>query len=324
MTTTRGEIVKEYLRKFPSVSSKKLSETIAKEVPELELTPEAARKIIRYYRGADGEHSRRNIKAENYMPKIDVPPGEPENYEPYILPADSYPIIVGADAHVPYHDKRAVDTFIERARAIKAKTIVLLGDWLDFYTLSVFLKDPRMRDVAGEIETFKTILGIMREACPEARIIYKLGNHDERWNDYIMRNAPMLYHMAEVHLENVLGLDDLKIEIVQNKRVLKADHLHLIHGHEYRFAISNPVNPARGLYLRAKKSALCGHFHQPSDHTESAINGDIVTCWSVGCLCGLHPQYMPLNKWAHGFAEIEGGGGFFDVRNRRIIGGKLL
>ncbi len=321
---TQGEIVKEYLRKFPSVSSKKLAETIIVDVPGLFKSYDTARALVRYYRGAIGEKNRKNLASENYTPRVSLPPGEPENYEPYILPADSYPLIVGADAHIPYHDQDALEIFIERARAMKAKTILLLGDWLDFYLLSVFLKDPRSRDAAEEIATFREILIVMRKAVPKASIVYKYGNHDERFDNYIMQNAPALFSLEQVHLDAVLGLADFGVEIVQNKRVIRAGHLNLIHGHEYRFAISNPVNPARGLYLRAKKSALCGHFHQSSDHTEPDIAGKTTSCWSLGCLCGLHPQYMPLNKWNHGFAEITMEDEYYNVRNRKIVNYRLL
>jgi len=320
----KGEIVKEYLRKYPSISSKKLAETIIAEVPGLFRDYDAARSAIRYYRGAQGDKNRKSMDPNGFIPKVIVPPGEPENYEPYLLPADAYPIIVGADAHIPYHDQDALEIFIERAASLKAKTILLLGDWVDFYQLSKYIKDPRMRDTAEEIATFREILAVMRNAVPKARIVYKYGNHDERFDNYIMHNAPALFSVERVHLDAVLGLKEIGGEIVQNKRVIRAGHLNLIHGHEYRFAISNPVNPARGLYLRAKKSAVCAHFHQSSDHAEQDISGKIVNCWSVGCLCGLHPQYMPLNKWNHGFAEITMDDDYYNVRNRKIINYRLL
>jgi hypothetical protein len=88
--------------------------------------------------------------------------------------------------------------------------------------------------------------------------------------------------------------------------------------------MTNPVNPARGLYMRAKKTAFCDHYHQSSEHTESSINNDIVTCWSGGCLCGLHPDYLPLNKWNHGFAEIYNDDDYFTINNRKIINYKLV
>jgi hypothetical protein len=88
--------------------------------------------------------------------------------------------------------------------------------------------------------------------------------------------------------------------------------------------MTNPVNPARGLYMRAHKTSLCNHYHQSSEHTEGSINNDIVTCWSGGCLCDLHPEYLPLNKWNLGFTEIYNDDGYFTVNNRKIINYKLV
>lgn len=320
----KGDIVKEYLRRFPSTGSRKIAALIMRDVPGLFKDEDTARSAVRYYRGSVGSRNRRGMAAESFIPRVTVPEGEPEDFEPYLIPEDGYPIIVGSDAHIPYHDSDALEIFIERAVEIEAKTVLLLGDWLDFYLLSRFVKDPRKRRVNEEIATFKAILGEIRKALPKAHIIYKYGNHDERWDIYLMQNAPALFDVAETHLDKVLGLEALGVEVVQNKRVIRAGHLNLIHGHEYIGGISQPVNPARGLYLRAKKSAICGHFHQSSDHTETSINGDVVTCWSLGCLCGLHPQYMPLNKWNLGMGEIYKEGDFFRVANRKIIEYRLL
>lgn len=46
--------------------------------------------------------------------------------------------------------------------------------------------------------------------------------------------------------------------------------------------------------------------------------------WSTGCLCDLHPDYAPLNKWNHGFAFVEVfNGGKFEVQNLFISDGKV-
>ncbi len=99
-----------------------------------------------------------------------------------------------------------------------------------------------------------------------------------------------------------------------------------IHGHEYVGGISAPVNPARGLFLKAKVSTFQGHNHQTSEHTEPTLTGKMVTTWSLGCLSELHPAYMPLNKWNHGFAEVDldPNGEDFEFNNKRIFKGKIL
>ena len=319
-----GEMVLDYLGRFPSLSSHKLAELLYSEGGGHFSSKESARCMVRYYRGAKGDVARRQLSPEDYHPRISMPEAEEDDFSIYQIPANGYPIIAGGDAHAPYHDQDALELFLEQAVKIGAKTVLLAGDWMDCYQLSRYLKDPRKRNVKEELDMVKGILDIIHSALPGATIIYKVGNHEERLDAYLMANAPMLFDLAEVHLDNLLGLKARGIDYITNKRIIKAGHLHIIHGHEYIYSISNPVNPARGLYNRAKKSALCFHHHQTSEHTEPAINGDVVTTWSGGCLCGLRPQYMPLNKWNHGFTEIYNDDGFFTVSNRRIINYRIV
>jgi len=101
--------------------------------------------------------------------------------------------------------------------------------------------------------------------------------------------------------------------------------LPIIHGDELWTSLTNPVNPARGLFLKAKDLALCAHHHQHSEHTEKDILGRQITCWSMGCLCELSPEYMPINKWGHGFVIVEKEpDGEFEMSNKRIWKGKVI
>jgi len=128
----------------------------------------------------------------------------------------------------------------------------------------------------------------------------------------------------EFELENIIKARANGITIIGDKRIIKANGLNIIHGHEFSTGFFSPVNVARGLFLRGKTSAIQGHNHQTSEHTESDMNEKITTTWSTGCLCELHPEYMPLNKWNHGFAIIDMIKGSFEVRNKRIFNGKVL
>ncbi len=159
---------------------------------------------------------------------------------------------------------------------------------------------------------------------PKARIINKLGNHDERYELYLARNAPELVGLDAFELAVVLKLDSLGVELIGDKRPIRIGELNIIHGHEYSFPISNPVNPARGLFLRGKVYALCSHFHQKSEHSENNLEGKTITTWSTGCLCDLNPAYRPINNWSHGFAIAEVfSNGKFQLHNHKISHGKI-
>ena len=130
--------------------------------------------------------------------------------------------------------------------------------------------------------------------------------------------------MDEFDLANIIKARANGIEVIKDKRIINYNGLNIIHGHEFSSGFFSPVNIARGLYLRGKTSAIQGHNHQTSEHTESDMNGKITTTWSVGCLCELHPAYAPINKWNLGFAIIDAAEDGFDVRNKRIFKGKVL
>jgi len=141
-----------------------------------------------------------------------------------------------------------------------------------------------------------------------------------------MAKAPELLGVQEFELQHLLGLNERGIDLIGDKRIIKANDLNIVHGHEFGQSIFSPVNVARGLFLRGKVSAMQGHNHSVSEHTESNMNGDIVTTWSLGCLCELNPAYLPINKWSHGFAmvDLSDNGKDFHVRNYRIHKGKIL
>ena len=157
-----------------------------------------------------------------------------------------------------------------------------------------------------------------------AKIYFKIGNHEERYFHFLWMKAHEIVGVEEFELENIIKSRAEGIEIIKDKRIIKAGDLNIIHGHEFGGSVFSPVNIARGLFLRGKVSAMQGHNHQTSEHTESDMNGNITTTWSIGCLCELNPAYLPINRWNRGFSIVDIDGQDFDVRNKRIHKGKIL
>lgn len=255
---------------------------------------------------------------------LNLPPSQEANYKPYKLPINHNNILLLSDIHVPYHNIQALTLALKYGLDNDVNTILLNGDIIDFYAISRFEKDPRKRNFGHEVLMTRQFLGTLRKLFPNAAIYYKCGNHDVRYDHYIMRNAPDLLGMDEFNFESLMHLDKYNITFIPDKQIIHAGKLTILHGHELGASVFSPVNIARGLFLRAKDSALCGHHHQASEHTEPNINGKITTCWSVACLCELHPDYMPINKHHHGFAHVKVlDTGEFEVSNYRIVNGKI-
>jgi predicted phosphodiesterase len=233
-------------------------------------------------------------------------------------------VLVLSDVHSPYHSETGVQIALNHGVEQEADVVLLNGDILDFYAASKWEKDPRKRNLEKEIETGIGLLEYIRETFPSARIIYKEGNHEERWESFLIRKAPELLGVKKFSWQAVFELDRLKIEWVGEKRPIRLGKLNVVHGHEYRFAIAGPVNAARGLFNKAKAHALCGHFHQTHTHSETTIEQKLIATFSTGCLCDLHPEYMPLNNWNQGFADVDvTATGNFHVQNLKIDQGEL-
>jgi len=272
-------------------------------------------------------------KAHNGVTKIDkVVPDRPKN--PYNLPeSDEKPwlpaqltakrVLVLSDIHVPYHSGTALTAAFDWAKNEKPDAILLNGDALDFFSLSRFIKDPKARSFSDELTAFKRLFEAL-DLIFGARIFFKFGNHEERYQHYLWTKAHELDGVEEFELENIIRARAEGIEVIKDKRIIKLGDLNVIHGHEFGGSIFSPVNIARGLFLRGKVSAMQGHNHQSSEHTEQNMNGEITTTWSLGCLCSLSPGFLPLNKWNHGFAIVDIDGQNFQVRNKRIHKGIIL
>jgi hypothetical protein len=99
--------------------------------------------------------------------------------------------------------------------------------------------------------------------------------------------------------------------------------LNILHGHEWRKGFS-PANPAKWLLTQSGANAMCGHWHKTDETTNKDVEDGIKAAWTVGCMCNLHPKFMPLNNWNHGFAIVNLlKDDNFSVENKRIINGKI-
>ena len=335
MASTNGnaEISRTYRTKYPDMPSKKLARIMYKENNLAFKGWESALASLRYIEGKQGENHRKkaNIKNSEFF-REEVRPYNPYNlpssdetaFEPFVFKGHKRVLIL-SDIHVPYHSIDAITAALQYAKKSKPDALLLNGDTIDCHRLSRFIKDPKKRNFKLELDTFKALFDVFEKEL-KCKIYFKIGNHEERYEHFLYEKAGELVGIEEFEFENIIKARARGIEIIGDKRPMKLNNLWGIHGHEYVGGISAPVNPARGLFLKAKVSTFQGHNHQTSEHTEPTLTGKMVTTWSLGCLSELHPAYMPLNKWNHGFAEVDldPNGEDFEFHNKRIFKGKIL
>jgi predicted phosphodiesterase len=267
-------------------------------------------KVLKDNQFAEAEHNDYELPESSY-----------EEYESYVVPPSCNKMLVLSDIHIPYQDNRSLRLALDYGLAMGANAIILNGDIIDCYQASRFVRNPTEDDLTVEVDRAIQFFGLLRKLFPNAEIIYKTGNHEDRWKHLLFNQAPVLAGFRDMQLDNILKLDDYNIKFVDDKRKIEAGKLFIIHGHEMP-ASSMTVNVARVIRLKANDNVLLGHFHRSNDDFARTISDKVIGAWSQGCLCGLSPLYMPNNNWNHGFAFVETSpDGMFEVHNKKIIGG---
>ena len=328
----KTDIAREYRKKYgQEMPTLKLARIMYNENKLLFTNIEDARQRLRYIEGKSGTKLRKSVIGSEFVITEDrsrnpynLPDSDETKFEPYIFTGHTR-IGILSDIHVPYHSIDSLTAAITYLKKQKIDALLLNGDAMDCHQLSRFVKDPNKRNFKEEIETFKKLFDVLDKQL-KCKIYLKLGNHEIRYEHFLHQKAGELFGIEEFQFENIIKARAKGITIIGDKTVMKFNSLNGIHGHEYIGGISAPVNVARGLFLRGKTSAFQGHNHSTSEHSETDMNGKITTTWSVGCLSELHPNYMPLNKWNHGFAhmELDPNGQDFEFWNKRIFKGKVL
>lgn len=290
----KGRLCLEYLTKFPDTPTATLARTIYKAHKELFTNVETVRTLLRYYRGSLGDKQRAKVtrsgNIQPFTPSLSPFERIPEGLQSYsdwsTYEVEGKSILMLSDLHSPYHDSEALKLALEYGLDKEVDTVLFNGDTIDFFALSFWDKDPRDRDFQNELDTFQSILSIVNEAYPKSKIVIKIGNHEERLERYLKVKAPELLGYNFLSYERLIDPEDkYGIDVIKDKRIIRIGKLNVVHGHEFGKGLFSPVNPARGLYLRGQEIAICGHYHRTSQHTETSMTGNIVSCWSTGCLC---------------------------------------
>jgi len=318
-------VVKRLVAEHPNHSARGLARLLVAESRGA-LGLEAARTRIRSQFGQSG---RKNDKKYATAPRPARQPGHrfampPSKVEPWTTHDLGVVGKVGvlADIHVPYHDPVALEAAVDHLGETGIDALVLNGDIADFYTISRWIKDPRKRDLPGELAQIREMLGWLRQSFPKIPIVFKTGNHEERWKHWLWQHAPEVSAEPEMGLGAWLHIERHGMVLVEDKRPIMLGKLPVLHGHEKGKGVSSPVNQARGAFLRLHHTVLEGHGHRTSAHCEPDMWGREVFCWSTGCLCDLRPEYSRFSKYNHGFAVVTvHADQQFDVANLRITAG---
>lgn len=311
------------LTEFPKMSKGAIVTYLLETYPTIFHNYENTRSIVRKVTGSNGKQKFK-YKAIDHNPDIEtqfnLPKTKGEKRKFIELPQECNNILIISDIHFPNHDVIALGKALEYGKVNNVNCIVINGDLLDNEPFTNHDAPPPnssdVRDWFQMTEDFLEML-IKEFKCP---IYFVEGNHDAWYMRYLMKKAPVLFNDQYYTLSARLKLREKGIVWIPQTSVLMIGKLPVTHGHMIVKGFFSPVNPAKGVYNKIKGSMLIGHCHTTSEHSESNLQGDLNTTYSIGCLCTLAPDYDPFNcKHNLGFARvIVQENGNYRVENKRI------
>ena len=241
-------------------------------------------------------------------------------------------VLLFPDLHVPYHDERAFACVLSVIRGWRPDTLVVLGDFADFYRVSSFNLDPRRKlsfrdEIAGCRAARRRLDAAAAAAgCRDKRFLQ--GNHEVRLDTYLSKRAPELVELLDeegVDWQGLLQLDQTGWVVTPYKRSIQLGKLRVSHD-----VGRAGVYSARQSQLDMGCSVAFGHTHRLQAHYQGTIDGPR----HVGITCGWlgDPEFIDYRHRdsvqrdsIHGFATVHLlTDGEFWVTPVPIIGGRCV
>lgn len=216
-----------------------------------------------------------------------------------------------SDIHCPFQDDKAIEAMVLFAQWWKPQTIVFIGDVVDFYAISSFVKDPnRSLKLADELSSAKDTIDFICKMLPDTKKYFIKGNHEARLQKYLWSTAKELANLNELRLEYLLGLKNHDIEYIENGN-MKFRGTMIKHGNVVR---KYAGYTARAEFEKNGISGVSGHTHRLATYYHNNEGGSYV--WmEIGCLCRFDAEYLQgeTPNWQTGF-----GIGYFKENSKRF------
>ena len=187
------DIAEQVCREMPDVGSLTIGKRLRAEYSAHFSSVESARSMVRLIRGNMGNAKRRLATqpqpntAAGVAPKL--PPSQADSWKRFDIDGPAR-ILSLSDCHIPYHSTEAIEAAVKFGQGFGPSVVLLNGDWCDFYNVSRWQKDPSKRSFVDELEQCERSFEWLRSKFPQARILLKYGNHEDRYDAFILQRAP--------------------------------------------------------------------------------------------------------------------------------------
>ncbi|WP_406153599.1 metallophosphoesterase [Streptomyces anulatus] len=219
-------------------------------------------------------------------------------------------IVVISDTQMPYEDKRAMRNVINFIGDYKPDEVIQIGDLVDYPAPSRWTAGTRYEFAGGVIrdsEYAKTNFMAPLRAVYDGPLKILKGNHDERPEKYLEKNAPALA-ADDIHyrFESLLDFDGFGAELAEPYYSFAPGWV-AIHGHESPGLNQVAGRTAASKAKKAGVSLVMGHTHRLAISPESTgFGGKLKTIYGfeVGHLMDVRKAGYLKNgpaNWQRGF-----------------------
>lgn len=165
-------------------------------------------------------------------------------------------ILIIPDTHVPFEDGQAFAVMMAAARVFKPDTIVFLGDFADFVSVSFHPRELGRRSYTLEEEVAAVNARLDEiEALGASRVVFCKGNHEYRLERYLSEKAPELFGLVKT--EALFRFAERGWSVVEYRHHVKIGKMHFTHdvGHAGIYA-------HRQSRMAYEGNVVLGHVHR--------------------------------------------------------------
>ena len=286
------------------------------------------------------------------LPKVATKPAKPANgWRTCVVPPDmQIGYFRNADGELePIHCERAISVVVQFCRHHQPDEIVMVGDNIDLAEMSKYrLTSAYALTTQATVDRAALLVAQLRDACPNARIVWIEGNHEARLPNTIIDNAKAAFGLRRgqaftetpvLSVPFLCRFDDYGIEYLPGYPASKYwinERLRVIHGHK----VKSGGSTAHSYLATEKTSVIFGHVHRREYAARTREDHDgakEIMAASPGCLArvdGVVPSTKggydldgrpvpTVEDWQQGFAVVryEPGDGRFVYDNVAIHDG---
>lgn len=210
------------------------------------------------------------------------------------------------DTHFPFTNMRLLEEVYQFNRTFKADEVYQLGDFVDFYGFTRFVKDPTAPSTVQELNEAKKQIKQFAKWFPRVTILQ--GNHEKRLHkraneagipNFVLKGLPELLDMPR-------GL------VYHNKDflVLDADTI-IAHGH----LTSENAKKTHSKYYQ--KNTVVGHIHNQLGVEFDAKSES--KYWGMSCSCIVDKDSIAMAYAQQDWRDIICGFGYEDNGKPHIV-----